>query len=384
MAGRASLAFLGQEDVVLSGLPEVTYFIEKYTGATQFAYRVDEIQFQADYNTFGGEGYSVLSKSGDLISRLYLKLPMPPVLTAGTPVLNSAGTLMIKYIELYIGSQLVERLWGEFIEMMMDLTVPKTKQGALASLTGKGRTTSLATYTIPIPFSCIEKGLPICAIDEDVTVKVVWYPASIFSGVSGAVKFDGVLNVEYTYLNHREVEYIKKTPQLFIFEQCQRVQFFAPAGLNLVTCPLQLVNAVSEMFIVIQNSSAQGYDYSTTASPTVNTGAIDQLSSLTLFFNTTERIQSQIGNPMFLRNIQALEFHTRIPDRLFYMYSFCLDPENPTPSGHVNFSRIPQQSLVVNMNTSADNRTITVYALNYNFLGFNEGKVTSMFSNFES
>lgn len=377
MAGRASLAFLGQEDVVLSGLPEVTYFIEKYTGATQFAYRVDEVQFQADYNTFGAESYSVVSKNGDLISKMYMKVTMPPVLSAGTPVLNSAGTLMIKYVELYIGSQLVERLWGEFIEMMMDLEVPKTKQGALANLTGKGRTTSLVNYMIPIPFSCVEKGLPICAIDEDVTVRVVWYPASMFSSVNEAVKFDGMLNIEYTYLNHLEVEYIKKTPQLFIFEQCQRVQFFAPVGRNLVTCPLQLVNAVKEIFIVIQNSSAQGYDYSTN-------GTTDQLSSLTLYFNTTERIQSQIGNPMFLRNIQALEFHTRIPDRLFYMYSFSLDPENPAPSGHVNFSRIPQQNLVVNMNTSTDNRNITVYAVNYNFLGFNEGKVTAMFSNFES
>ena len=384
MAGRASLAFLGQEDVILSGLPEVTYFIEKYIGATQFAYRVDEVQFQADYNTFGAESYSVVSKNGDLITNVYLKVTAPPVLTAGTPVLNSAGTLMIKYVELYIGSQMVERLWGEFIEMMMDLTVPKTKQGALASLTGKGRTTSLANYLIPIPFSCVQKGLPICAIEEDVTVRVVWYPASIFSNVKGAVKFNGVLNVEYTYLSQAEVEYIKKTPQLFLFEQVQRVQFFAPATKTLATCPLQLVNAVKEIFIVIQNSSAQGYDYSNTASLTVNTGSTDQLSNLTFYFNTTERIQAQIGTPMFLRNVQALEFHTRVPDRLFYMYSFSLDPENPAPSGHVNFSRILQQSLVVNMNNSADHRNITVYAVNYNFLGLSEGKVTAMFSNFES
>ena len=379
MAGRASLAFLGQEDVVLTSLPEVTYFIEKYTGATQFAHRVDEVQFQADYNTFGTESYSVLSKSGDVITNLYLKVNMPSVIPPGTAVLNSAGTLMVKYIELYIGSQLVERLWGEFIEMMLDLTVPKTKQTALAALTGKGRTTSLATYTIPIPFSCIEKGLPICAIDEDVTVRVVWYPTSIFSSVTRAVQFDGLLNVEYTYLSQAEVDYIKKTPQLFIFEQCQRVQFFVPANKNQVTCPLQLVNAVKEMFIVIQNSSARGYDYSNVAN-----GTTDQLSNVTLFFNTTERIQAQIGTPMFLRNIQALEFHTRIPDRLFYMYSFSLDPENPLPSGHVNFSRIPQQSLLVNMNSSTDNRTITIYAQNYNFLGINKGKVTAMFSNFES
>ena len=374
MAGRASLAYLGQEDVILSGLPEVTYFLEKYSGQTQFAYRVDEVQFQADTSVFGGESYSILPKSGDLITNAYLKTTSPPL---GTTVLSSTGTLMLKYVDLYIGSQLVERLWGEFIEMKMDLEVPQTKQQALQTLTGKNVTTPLAVYTVPLPFSCFKKGLPICALDDDVTIRVQFYPSSMFSSVITTVPINTILNIEYTYLSQYEVNFIKETPQTFIFEQIQRIEFFAPVGLNLVTCPLQFVNPVKEMFIVIQNSSARGYDYTTD-------GSTDQLKNLTLLFNTTERISATIGTPIFLRNIQALEFHTRIPDRLFYMYSFSLDPEQDEPTGHVNFSRIPNQTLIINMNTSTDNRTIVIYAVNYNFLAIEKGHAPVMFPNFES
>ena len=377
MAGRASLAFLGQEDVVLSGLPEVTYFIERYAGQTQFAYRVDEVQFQSDTTVFGAETYSVLPKSGDLITNLYLKVPMP--FQAGTAVYSSTGTLMIKYIELYVGTQLVERLWGEFIEMKMDLEVPQTKQTALRTLTGKGLINSLATYTLPVPFSCFKKGLPICAIDDDVTIRVLFYPSTVFSSINTTTRIKPVLNVEYTYLSQYEVDYIKKSPQVFIFEQVQRIEFFVPLGTNAVTCPLQFSNPVKEIFIVIQNSSAQGYDYSNVAS-----GTTHQLVNMSLLFGTTERIALNVGTPIFLRNIQALEFHTRIPDMLFYMYSFSLDPESDEPTGHVNLSRILNQNLIINMNPSTDNRNIMVYAVNYNFLTVDKGHAPVMFNNFES
>ena len=148
----------------------------------------------------GGESYSVIPRSGDVITNLYLKVNVP--LPISTAVLSSAGTLMIKYIELYVGSQLVERLWGEYIEMKMDLEVPQTKQTALQTLTGKGTTLSSLSYVIPIPFSCIDRGLPICAFEEDVTVRVVWYPMSNFypGAPRGIVSFDSVLLVEYTYI----------------------------------------------------------------------------------------------------------------------------------------------------------------------------------------
>jgi len=89
-------------------------------------------------------------------------------------------------------------------------------------------------------------------------------------------------------------------------------------------------------------------------------GSTDQLANMVLFFNSTDRISADVGTPIFLRNIQALEFHTRVPNYLFYMYSFSLDPESVQPTGHVNFSRIDQKNLVLNMNPSQANRYITI------------------------
>jgi hypothetical protein len=45
---------------------------------------------------------------------MYLKI-IPPPLPIGSRVLDSVATLMIQYVELYIGSELVERLYGEHL-----------------------------------------------------------------------------------------------------------------------------------------------------------------------------------------------------------------------------------------------------------------------------
>ena len=363
MAARASLAFLGQEDVVLSSKPEVTYFIEKYTGRTPFSSRVDEVQFQADLQTFGTESWTTFPRSGDMITNLYLKINAP--LPTNTPVLNSAGTLMFKYADLYIGSQLVERLWGEYVEMKYDLEIPASKQATLKTLIGKGTLASRSEYTIPLPFSCIEKGLPICNIKDDVTIRVLWRPVSFFTSppILTARNFDSVLHVEYTYLSEKEISSIKASTKLFMFEQVQLAQFFVRQGINSVVCPLQFVNPVKEIFLIIQNDTATGYDYSN-----VTGGSSPQLQDLTLFFNSTERISADVGTPLFLRNLQALEFHTRIPDRFFYMYSFSIDPESSAPSGQINFSRIPLQNLKLNLTASTANRYIRVWAVSCNFI----------------
>jgi hypothetical protein len=66
------------------------------------------------------------------------------------------------------------------------------------------------------------------------------------------------------------------------------------------------------------------------------------------------------------------------------MYSFSLDPESDEPSGHVNFSRIDQKNLVLNMNPSLSNRYITVYALSYNFLAVGNATADVIFKNYIS
>ena len=326
---------------------------------------------------------------------MYLKIPSWPALEA--LVLDSAGTLMINYAELYIGNKLIERLYGEYIELKFDLEIPTGKQGALTGLIGKsppGASVPVSNpntnYTIPLPFSCLKKGLPVCAFDEPLVFRIGFNPTSEFTTpqVAYTQPVTAYLHIEYTYISDNEVAFIKNKPSLYPIEQIQCQKFFSPVNVNELKCILNLVNPVKEMFFVIQNDNASGYDYSTTATtiPTATStfGTSDQLRQLTLYFNGTERISKDIGTPLFMTTIQSLEFHTRNPTRIFYMYSFSLDPEGDTPAGAVNMSRINNQILVLFLNPSTSNRYIRVYAKSYNFLLFEKGKLTVQFPNFET
>ena len=395
MAGRASLSFLGQEDISLSGEPQVTYFVERYAGQTLFAQRVDQVIFDEQSVTFGSQNHRILPKNGDLITNMYMLVQFPSI--PGAPsVLDSVGTLVFQYVELYIGSELVERLYGEHIEMMYDLTVPKGKQPGLAFLTGKTlqyQNVPLGSYYIPLPFSLFNKGLPLCAIDEDVTFRIVWNPSTFFTAPPTPYvgTFTATLSIEYTYISEAEIRFIRgtrpggpdstPTPGPRLFEQVQRNEFFIPQGVSNVQCSLDFYNPVKELFFVLQQDSARGYDYSNTATASASSntiGTTDLLRALQLNFNTTDRIEPRVGTPQFLRIIQPLEFHTRVPDRLFYMYSFSLDPEGDSPSGSVNLSRIKNQILYLSLNQTPTNVNVRVYAVSYNFL---EGSKT-VFSNF--
>lgn len=381
MAARANLAFLGQEDIVLSGDPEVSYFVEKYKGQTHFSSRVDQVEFDNNAIVFGTESQVVLPRSGDLVTEMYFKINFPNI--GASSVVDSVGTLMIHYFELYIGSQLIERIYGEYIEMSFDLEIPKGKQGALNGLIGKRLQAPYiyapySSYTIPLQFSCLKKGLAICAMDEDVLVRIVFNPSAMFTQppITFTDNVNAYLDVEYTYLPQTEIDFIKSRPRLALINQVQRAEYFAQQGVVTASCFMNFVNPVKELFFVIQNDNAIGYDYSNVAS-----GTTDQLNTLSLLFNSTDRISPTVGTPLFLRIVQALEFHTRVPDRLFYMYSFSLDPQGDTPAGSVNLSRINNQILQLTLNPSTTNRYIRVYAVSHNFMLTENGETTVLFPN---
>jgi hypothetical protein len=377
MAGRATLAYLGADDVMLVGNPEMTYFIERYSTSIPFAKRLEVISFDSQVR-FGQETSVDLQKRGDLMSALYLRFNTPPI----PSVCDSAMNYMIEYVELYCNSQLVERLYGEYIEMMNDIRVPAGKQSTLQNLTAKVyplTSTGLnTTYNIPLPFTCLEKGF-------DIEKNVINFKISLKNSSQFSLPvfvytdaLDMSLLVEYIYLEKP----LKRDTQ--IFEQVQRVEFLATQGTNYVRCKLGLMNLVKEIFIVIQNVNSFGFDYTTdgsynSASQTWVNGTTEQLSSLVLKLNGVERIAREIGTPLFLRVIQPMEFHTRVPDRKFYMYSFSIDPDGDVPTGQINMSRIFNQILELNMNPSAQARFIRIYAVNYNFI--KDGRV--LFSNNE-
>jgi hypothetical protein len=230
---------------------------------------------------------------------------------------------------------------------------------------------------VPLKFSIFNKGLPLCAFNEDVSVRIVWNPSVLFTTppVNINSAFHAYLDTEYTYISDNEINFIKSKPQTYLIEQVQSEEFFAPQNVNQVQCFTEFLNPVKELFFIFQNDTANGYDYTTN-------GFDEQLNKLILDFNTTERIGKDVGSSVFLRVIQPLEYHTRIPDHIFYMYSFSIDPELDEYTGSVNMSQIKNQIFQFTLNPSPANRYMRIYAVNYNFLQINNSSAQIIFSNF--
>ena len=120
----------------------------------------------------------------------------------------------------------------------------------------------------------------------------------------------------------------------------------------------------------------------------------DPVESATLRLNNNVRFSDE---GRYFRLVQPYQHHTNVPESFVYSYSFALNPEDVQPSGTVNFSRIDNATLEVNLddNLFKDNSTVTtgppgnaredsvdliIYARNWNVLRFKNGLAGLAFS----
>jgi len=106
----------------------------------------------------------------------------------------------------------------------------------------------------------------------------------------------------------------------------------------------------------------------------------DPVSTCALFLNNQSRFSNKPG--VWFRLVQPYQFHTNIPDCFMYVYSFALHPEDPTPSGSCNMSRIDHVDLALQLQESLGKEQvdIIVFARNWNVLRFREGLAGSCIS----
>jgi hypothetical protein len=85
----------------------------------------------------------------------------------------------------------------------------------------------------------------------------------------------------------------------------------------------------------------------------------------------------------FFRLKVPWEVHTNIPKNFIYVYSFALKPEDCQPSGSLNFSRIDNVEMRVDIQEeiSGSDLAIIVFARSFNILRFKEGLGGILYSN---
>ena len=82
-SGFIEIAALGQQDVYLTGTPDVTYFSSVYKRHTPFVLEAFEVPFKASSITMGQNNIVRIPAKGDLVRATTLKLTLPPLAVYG-------------------------------------------------------------------------------------------------------------------------------------------------------------------------------------------------------------------------------------------------------------------------------------------------------------
>ena len=293
---------------------------------------------------------------------------------------DSVGTFAIQSADLKIGGQTIQSLSGEYIEIWNDLNVPYENQVGLTLMTGKNDSTIAQypppgrTYYVNLPYYFYNNPdlyLPLTAVSrQDVEIHVTFRQ---FNALTGVASFISVVNqtlqasliIEYVYISEPEINWFKGTRLDYIISQCQYQTIPIDQGFRQGVFPMLFRNPVKELFFVIQPTVNNPYDYS-------NNG----LSSLGMSFNGEEILSARITDATQLSVIEPFNKYQTLPTRTFFMKCWATDPAQSKPSGHINFSRLRQVLLTLNMFRSDGYypaKELRIIAVNYNILRVADG-----------
>jgi len=409
-SGRIQLASVGNQDFFITGNPDITYFQKVFKKHTSFALETLNNTFE-DISDFGTEVRCIIPHKGDLIRTIYIRFELPSLNNENANIgyTDSIGNALIEYADLLIGGQLIERITGEYMEIHNQYYVSDSKQESLKMMVGTtGQMRGLGNaspipgeygayprpFLVPLPFYFYRHeplSIPLVALTRhEVEIRIKFRPLSELyikdAGVSippsNTKLINASLPVEYVFLGDTEANYLKSTRLDYLITQLQLSKTIINSGVNNPTYRIGFVNPVKELYFAVQSSNLLSnneiFNYSNPESSNKH-----HLLSLNLEFNGETIIDSKIADTNFMFALQPLLSHTRAPkssdNRMFYCYSFSIDPENYEPTGQINMSRIQNKLLTLELSPCSFYRSAKVYAKSYNILRIENGLAGLMF-----
>jgi hypothetical protein len=111
------LVAYGAQDIYLTGNPQITFFKVVYRRHSNFA--IESIRLPQNYNVQMGNHYIYdIQRRGDLLSSIFLAITVD-ISNIGQ---TYYGFQLIDYVDFYIGGQLIDKQYGEWMLLWCDLT----------------------------------------------------------------------------------------------------------------------------------------------------------------------------------------------------------------------------------------------------------------------
>jgi hypothetical protein len=364
--GLMQLVAYGAQDVYLTGNPQITFFKVVYRRHTNFS--IESIQQTFNGNaTLGQRVTCQISRNGDLVHKLYLQAKVK----AGTNSVKKVGHKLIEQVEVEIGGQMIDRQYGEWMNIWNELTLPKGKETGFKTMVNyNGGDTNVNTVYVPLEFwFCRNIGLalPLIALQYH-EVKINLTLGSKTALGDGATVSNVELWADYIFLDTDERRRFAQLSHEYLIEQ---VQFTGgesiAAGATTTKSKLSFNHPVKELVWV--NREATDTDFSNL--PTTD---------FQLQLNGNDRFAKR--DAKYFTHVQPYQHHENIPDGTnIHVYSFALKPEEHQPSGTLNMSRIDTATAIVGTASGSAAGTLNMYAVNYNVLRILSGMGGLAYSN---
>ena len=397
--GLLQLVAYGAQDVYLTGNPQITFFKVVYRRHTNFSMEAIEQTFNGVAD-FGKRVTCQISRNGDLIHRMYLRVTLPG-LSASQQWTDYVGLALINNVELEIGGQRIDKQYGDWMYIWNELSLNYGKRTGYRSMVGASISGSVTTAAevlhIPLEFwFCRNPGLalPLIALQyHEVKINLefrtlaqlgAYNTVGTFLGPTSGSLGSTSLWVDYIFLDTDERRRFAQLSHEYLIEQLQFTgEEAVSASATTSKIKLNFNHPVKELVWVMQrdvnvSSSNDWFNYEDNQ---VEATGNNLVTSAKLQLNGHDRFAERSGN--YFNLVQPYQHHTNVPTNTgINVYSFALKPEEHQPSGTLNFSRI--DSAVLNLghtNLGAFAAKVRVYAVNYNVLRVMSGMGGLAYSN---
>lgn len=302
--GLFQLCAYGAQDVYLTGNPQITFFKVVYRRHTNFSVESIEQYFSGTIN-FGRKGTAEISRNGDLITQVFLKVVLPEVRYTGDFTrfghvefawVRHIGHAIVDETELEIGGSQIDKHYGDWLHIWSELSCDTGHDYGLSKMLGDvPELTSISTlswdvpdnnllkpsYTLYVPlqfYFCRNNGLalPLIALQyHQVKISVKFRPAEqcyIASDAfkSGADNFeldDASLYVNYVYLDTEERRRFAQVSHEYLIEQLQFTGEESIGNVNNGKFKLNFNHPVKAIYWITKMGNYQGgkfmiYDHS--------------------------------------------------------------------------------------------------------------------------
>ena len=422
--GYMAIATKSTHDDYLVGNPQFTYFKKVYRKHTNFSTSFKEVLFQQDTEEcWGKKIYVTVPKEGDLVHRMYLNFELELEVQSGNHIHSKFIYSIIEHIDLYIGDQLIDRHYSEWLHIWHELFETSNQNYSLSDMVCLNKVNVLntfnkKTYTFSIPLrfwfnNNVGLSLPLIALTNTAVKfevrmikrggdnKRLWWNQTQPQNPTYPIIKKVDLLLENFYLDKEEKRMFSKNKHEYLITQVQSgIPQIIPKGLvdPTIKYKLDFKYPVKEIFWRVQDQSKKGYgehefnywnDYQYPgdqvhhAKISINNTTITNMPAF--FYRGIQRYEHHNSG-----SIQGLWMNPTLPHTFgsgLYMYSFALNPTNHQPSGTLNFSKAENSYLRVTLhegpvwNNPWPKREIRAFALNYNVFRIMSGLGGLAFTN---